>query len=155
VEYGEHGRHPLRKFRQKVRRLWKQYAREALDLTAHLGPRKLVVRYNDWFQSEAYRKDLAERLGLEFSDAGLEDVTKFGFGSSFDRQAFHGRAQQMDVMARWRKYENEASYRSLFDEEMCDLSRKLFGVVAGTERLASGPSDRDVRLRSRPPEATS
>jgi hypothetical protein len=43
-----------------------------------------LVSYNDWFRSEAYRREVCARLGGTYSEATLNDVPTVGGGSSFD-----------------------------------------------------------------------
>lgn len=44
----------------------------------------VFVKYNQWVKDPKYRQDLAERLGLHFTDAALDQLSIFGNGSSFD-----------------------------------------------------------------------
>jgi len=113
-----------------VVRLWKVYAREFLGETSHV-PGAVFVSFNEWFSDERYRRELSERLGLEFSDAGLKRVPNTsGVGSSFDRTRFDGRAQEMGVLERWRKLAGDGKFRSLLvDGELLEMSRRIFGKV--------------------------
>lgn len=108
------------------RRMWKQHAREALGETRKVRD-KVVVLYNRWAVDRDYRKDVAGQLGLRFTDAGADEVPRTQGGSSFDGTAFDGRAAEMRTRERWRAYENDARYRAIFDDEMVDLSARLFG----------------------------
>lgn len=80
--------------------LYRQHLEEALS--PRLFKDLIVIKYDEWFVSRQYRHELAETLGLEFTDAGKEDVTTFGYGSSFDQQTYDGRAGKMNVLSRWR-----------------------------------------------------
>lgn len=135
-------RHPMDTHRELVLRLWKIHARECLGLTQLLGTGTVVVKYNQWFADPEYRRAIATELGLSFTDRGSSDVPgvdlpptefpRFGCGSSFDNQQFHGRAQEMDVLARWRRFVNDPMYLGLFeDREIVILSHQLFGQVVG------------------------
>jgi len=53
-------RNPMRTRSDYVLGLWKMHAREALRHTLYLGPNTLVVKYNEWFSSPAYRKHIAD-----------------------------------------------------------------------------------------------
>lgn len=108
-------------------RLWKVHAREYLGYTDYL-PNKLCVSFNDWFKSKRYRRQLAKRFGLEFSDTGLNIVTSHGAGSSFDGIEFDGKAQQMAVLRRYKKVESNPMYNAVFmeDEELMALSDAIF-----------------------------
>lgn len=118
--------------------LWKTHAREAVGETGHLQ-NKLIISYNDWFTKEVYRKQLCERIGLTFTDAGRNKVARYGptlWGDSFDGLTYDGRATKMGVLERWKQFEHDPAYRSLFqDPELVELSHALFGEVPGTEAI--------------------
>jgi hypothetical protein len=109
--------------------MWKAYAREAIGLTSNLDPEvKVVVKFNSWFADAKYRKVLASRLGLHFTDRGVDTVVRVGHGSSFDEFAFETQASRMSVNDRWKTFEKNARYRSILaDPEMQALSETLFG----------------------------
>ncbi|SFG71091.1 hypothetical protein SAMN04488020_103261 [Palleronia marisminoris] len=129
------------------RTMWKQHAREALGDTRRVED-KVVVLYNRWATQKDYRRDLAARLGLTFTDAGASDVPQTMGGSSFDGTAFDGRAAEMATRDRWRAYAHDPIYRAIFDPEMVSLATRLFGpppagldlprTDVGTEAVASG-----------------
>jgi hypothetical protein len=136
----------MRRFPGRAVDLWKVHAREALGATSALAPGRLVILYNRWFSDQTYRQELATELGLEFTDRGIDSVpgialpktefARFGCGSSFDNQRFHGQAQSMDVNVRWKRYRHDRFYRSLFNDiELRDLSEQLFGRIEGTETV--------------------
>ena len=116
-------------------RIWKQHAREFLGAGRHLTRAGLPVSYNEWVGSRAYRRRLAERLGLAFTDAGIDSVPRCAGGSSFDGVAFDGRARQMAVFERWRSAADDPRYRALFDPEMVRLAERIFGAMPGAGRL--------------------
>jgi hypothetical protein len=116
------------KDRNELVAMWKAYAREALGLTSDLDPgTKVVAKFNNWFADAGYRKALASRLGLHFTDRGVDTMVRIG-GSSFDNFAFETQASQMLVNDRWKILETNAQYRSILaDAEMRVLSEALFG----------------------------
>lgn len=114
-------------------RIWKQHAREFLGLRRMLRPDRLAVSYNRWIGDRSYRRDLAEALGLTFSDAGRQDVPPVGAGSSFDGRLYHGRAADMEVTERWRWLEHSSRLTELFDSETLDLGERIFGRVCSEE----------------------
>lgn len=75
--------------------------KEALNETNYLENR-VVVLFDLWFLSKDYRKDMCKKLGLDFYDYGLNEVTSFGNGSSFDSQNYNGNAQSMKVRERYK-----------------------------------------------------
>ena len=64
------------------------------------------IIYDKWFQDINYRKQISEKLGLEFSDEGLQTVVSIGGGSSFDGIKYNGNAQEMDVLSRYKQVDN-------------------------------------------------
>lgn len=102
---------------------WKDHAKEAID------PKfvDIVIKYNNWFQDVDYRKEIADKLGLNFTDEGINHVSLIGEGSSFDGVKHQNEAYKMNVLTRYKRYLYDEYYRSLFDGEMKELSQQLFG----------------------------
>ena len=115
--------------------LWVNNAMEFLGETSFLS-NKMAVNFNTWFSDEGYRKRLAESFCLEFNDSGKNKVGMKG--SSFDGKAYKGRASQMDVLCRWRDYQdNDEFVRLVSDDRVMELSSKIYGdsYVEIIERL--------------------
>jgi hypothetical protein len=110
-------------------RIWKQHAREFLELRRHLRDDRVLVNYNRWVREEAYRREVAEALGLPFSDAGRLQVPAVGSGSSFDGRAFDGNADGMPVLERWKWLQRNPRCLQGFDADVVDLARRIFGEV--------------------------
>ena len=117
--------------------LWIAYAKECLNETDYLKNKKIVIKYNSWFSDESYRKQIAEKIGLEFSDLGFNEVVRAGgIGSSFDGTSFSGQASKMDVLSRWKILIDDPLFRELTNnKELIEYSTKLFGHISGTESL--------------------
>jgi len=129
-------RYSLKKDGEKetVIEIWKSYAREFIGETKFLKNKKLMVNYNKWFLEKEYRKELAEKLGLEFSDSAIDQVLPIGGGSSFDRTSKDSSATEMKVLERWAHYKDDENFINLFkDRELVELSEKIFGRIPGTE----------------------
>ena len=107
-------------------RIWKQHAREFLQ-RRYLNQERILIRYNAWARDPAYRRHLAEQLGLRFTDAGIDTLSRCGGGSSFDGRRFDGRASAMQVHERWRHFADDPAYWALFDSEVIQLAEELFG----------------------------
>ena len=108
--------------------LWIMYAREYLSITNYLKHNKLVINYNQWCTDKSYRQKLAERLELDFTDEGFEEVPNVGKGSSFDGLSYHNRASEMELFQRWKRMTNNDEYINLFrDKRVVELSEKIFG----------------------------
>ena len=69
----------------------------------NIGNSKNTILYNRWFSEKQYRDKIAHSLGFLNRDIGMNDISKYGRGSSFDlREKFHGNAASMDVLNRWK-----------------------------------------------------
>ena len=110
-------------------RIWKQHAREFLGKRRHLRGDRVLVNYNRWVQDPAYRRNVAEALDLEFSDAGRLEVPAVGAGSSFDGCRFDGNAAAMPVLERWKWLQQRQDYLCNFDPDVVDLAERIFGDV--------------------------
>ena len=107
--------------------LWKQYAREVLGKTTYL-PNRICISYNQWFSSREYRDQVGSWFGVKNTDEGLNAVSPNGGGSSFDKSAYHGKAQAMPVLNRWTEFASDARFLQLFaDPELAGYANMLFG----------------------------
>lgn len=113
-------------------RIWQQHAREFLGQRHHLNQPRILINYNRWATERSYRQQLAEQLGLPFTDVGIHTVHKTAGGSSFDGLRYNGEAGQMKVLERWKAYQADPTYRQLFDPTLVDLSQRIFGSLPGT-----------------------
>ena len=107
--------------------LWKQHAKIALDAPSWLK----VILFDRWVSDAEYRLSICKRLDIPFTDAGLNDVVRFGSGSSFDARRYHGRAQEMDVLNRWKEFEGDPLMNRMMTDELIGLNQRLFpGVMS-------------------------
>ncbi|WP_078120181.1 hypothetical protein [Thiosocius teredinicola] len=114
-------------FNNRAVKHWKQHAHAFLNDDAERSG-VIGILYDAWCQSSAYRQGICERLGLTFTDAGLDNVPGDGGGSSFEGTAFDGRGQEMAVTRRAEMLEpQERDFLEsiLADEEMATLSERL------------------------------
>jgi len=96
------------------------------------------ILYNEWFKSRSYRDDLAIKLGFINKDIAINEVPKFGKGSSFDREQYEGRASEMDVLNRWKKVANNSLYLQLIRqnyEDLEDIAKHVFNMTCPVEIL--------------------
>ena len=120
-----------------ARRIWKQHAREFVEGPRYLGSDRVLIRYNRWARDREYRREIARQLGLAFTDAGARAVPEVGAGSSFDGTQHDGQAHRMDVLGRWRHFQDDPRYLDLIDDpDLLALSEEVFGRIPGTEALA-------------------
>ena len=118
--------------------LWKEHAREFVGETSHLSA-KVLISYNQWFCNQEYRQDISRQLGLEWNDQGLNEVAKWGptvAQGSFNGLKYDGQASKMKVLERWKEFQENPQYLQLLnDEEIFELSSKIFGDIPGTNVL--------------------
>lgn len=106
---------PSPNFRYMIE-LWKAHALAFLNETS--GRPDVAVYFNRWFDSPAYRQQIADSLAMPNSDAGLDIVDGFGGGSSFDGLGYDARARQMDVLSRVDELsEDERSFLAIVQED--------------------------------------
>jgi hypothetical protein len=109
--------------------LWLTYAYEATGRSSHMTQARVVVNYDRWCTSKEYRRQVAERLELTFTDEGFNEITAFGDGSSFDKTAYDSQASRMETDQRWKAFAEDPAYISLFaDRQISDLTLELFPV---------------------------
>ena len=121
-----------------IAELWLEYAKEYLGETNYLPHNKVVVNYNQWVSDRSYRQSISQQLGLDFCDAGFNTVKDYGGGSSFDGNKFDSKASEMAVFSRWQELKCDRQYQEMFDPEITEYSRKIFGTLPGTDELFSG-----------------
>lgn len=73
----------------------------------------IKINYNSWFSNIEYRKQLANKLDLEFNDNNLNILSVSG--SSFTKQEYIDRGQQMDILKRYLEFVKEPFYIKLFE----------------------------------------
>ena len=108
----------LYKRKNEAIKIWNDYYNKYLNNDLDI----LFIIYDKWFSDKEYRKNIINKLGLEFSDEGFETVPKAGGGSSFDGVEYNGNAQQMDVLSRYKQVSNYSM--NLFKESDAGLDLK-------------------------------
>ena len=112
---------------------WKSWAEEFLRITQHIS-NPVCINYNAWVSNPEYRSNIASLFGFLSNEESISDVSNIGEGSSFDGVKYHGTAQKMKVLERWKHYMRDHAYRDVFkDEALVDLSNRIFGPIPGTE----------------------
>ena len=88
------------------------------------------ISYNEWFSSIEYRKLICQKLDLNFSDKGKEDVSTFGNGSSFDFTSKNGDASSMDVLSRWESFIDNPKFKKIISNKKIPYySKKYFNFT--------------------------
>ena len=106
--------------------MYKQYIKQSLGDINLMNESFIDISYNEWFISKDYRKKIANKLKLDFTDNGLNTVEGYPFGSSFDKFKFNGHATEMDVLNRWQNYRKNKLFLNYLSEEIKELSRRYF-----------------------------
>jgi len=112
---------------------WIKSAKEFTGRTNLLPEPKVCINYDKWFSDVNYRKELSNKLELDFTDRGLNVVMPIGWGnkgSSFDRMDYTNNAQDMKVLDRWKKYKNDnVQFTDVLkmNKELRELSEEIFG----------------------------
>jgi len=98
-------------------KLWKRHAQEFAGVTNHLE-NKVCISFDAWFSNQNYRKQISQKLNLEFTDAGFSKISNKGGGSSFDKTSFDGNNQMMNVLNR--KANLKESEQQLLEDILAD-----------------------------------
>jgi hypothetical protein len=108
---------------------WKQYGEEFLE--NKYIPSPVFVKYNDWFASKPYRKNLCEQLNVRFTDVGINQVSIFGDGSSYSKLAIKTNAQQkLKTNDRWKNHVNDDKYLIHVENnlDIVNINEIIFGM---------------------------
>ncbi len=107
--------------------VWKSIAREAAK-GQESG--RVIVLFDKWHADEEYRRLIARRLGVDFTDAGRDEILNIGRGSSFDQtDDFDNNARAMDVLNRYKGVIDHPTVvkKVLSDREALELNQAIFG----------------------------
>ncbi len=112
----------------KYTNLFKDYARYYLDITSQEQNRVVFINYNQWFSDAQYRMNCAQKLGFIATKTPYQSISNRGGGSSFDRLAYNSDASSMKVLERWKVFQDDEFYQSIFtDTELVELATQIFG----------------------------
>jgi len=82
------------------------------------------ILYNRWFVDKEYRRSIIEKMGLEFTDKGLNQRL---MGFKYDEDNNTSNAQKMKVFDRWRLYKDHPFMITLFkNKELVDMCYEIF-----------------------------
>ena len=111
---------------RKVLETWKQHAREFIGQTQHLGENVIKINFNKWWADPDYRKEKSDHFG-DVNSIEIPRFSKFSNGSSFDGEYYKNNPEKMDLMNRWKEFENDEEFTTLFDSETLSLASEIFG----------------------------
>jgi hypothetical protein len=106
---------------EEARKIYKSHINTAMNNSDFVD-----INYNRWFTDKDYRKKLAGRLNIPFTDEGLGDIIWPGV-SSFDGSGYDGRAQEMKVLERWKQLKDDFIVREL-DDELVLYAKDYFNI---------------------------
>jgi hypothetical protein len=110
--------------------LYKQYAKIFLDIDRQKMLNIICINFNEWFDNPNYRIQLARQFGMDNNGEPFQRVHSIGGGSSFNGMLKDGKAQEMNVLERWKVYRKDPSYRAIFrDTNLAELSDAIFGRI--------------------------
>jgi len=112
-------------------RVWLEHA-ELLAQSDQPKSPVVGINYNHWSTDADYRSRLASRLGIGSAPLPLR-VPDFGGGSSFDGKALDGKANNMNLLKRWRDISPDIvkPYRNVLEAASPTLrayNKRLFGI---------------------------
>lgn len=143
---------------------WVEIAERAIAVMEEPGEDTIVVPYNHWSSDPAFRRELSEMVGGEFSDAAMKAQAEYGGGSSFTQPSMslaEARAKwkkafslkrwlnlshyvkkltappaYKGAMSRWETYAQDPEFARLFrDYPLIDLSERIFGEIPRTREV--------------------
>lgn len=90
----------------------------------------VYVNYNKWVQSPEYRIEIAAEIGFETDGEPHQHVASWGDGSSFDGVRFGGKAQNMNLFARYGRYLTDPKFLKLelWNDNIFDKAKAIFDL---------------------------
>ena len=120
-------------YRKVFKRLqtWGEYAKELLNETNYLKHNKICIFFDKWVTDVDYRKSIASHLNLNYNEDMIKYVGAIADdGSSFDGVDYDGKAQDMDVLNRWKVFENNPIYWGILKYKkwkyLIELNTKIY-----------------------------
>lgn len=117
---------PLKHIRKRLEASTKAWHEYAYDFISGQYTNRKYILYDKWFENEHYRYTLCSDFNITFTDAGLNIVSKNANGSSFDHMRYQGNAQGMDVLNRWKAYNNNRYFKEFYTDELKETNSLVF-----------------------------
>jgi hypothetical protein len=131
-----HGLHSKETLRGNIGIL-KEHLRFAGELATSANARAIAINFNRFTDDEAYRRTLADRIGLtsfDRAEQALHHTPDFGGGSSFKNV----RGQSRDVSDRYLEYREDGFFQGALDDpELVMLAGAFFGTLPGVPAVAA------------------
>jgi len=112
---------------RKIIPLYYTYANEFIGNTKILPYNIIPISFDRWFMNIKYREKIAEKFGLKNNEDTLKYISKSR--SSFDNPDIISDARKMDILNRWKIFENcELFWKLIFQfPEVVEISKEVFG----------------------------
>lgn len=92
---------------------WSDVTKEFYEVNVFKGYDVVYVYYDEFFKNREYRQEVCNQLGGSYNEKKLQSVGHGGGGSSFDKLSFDKRAQEMNVLHRYRQVPSHIFYELL------------------------------------------
>lgn len=107
--------------------LWTQHLKHAMGEENLIGQPVKAMDYNRWVADEAYRRQLAEGLGVEkFTDRGFRDIPPHGGGSSWTKR--RALRPGSPTLTRYTEFAGFKEFQSLVTPDMVRIGQEFFGM---------------------------
>ncbi len=101
---------------------WIHHAQAFLDTT-----NIVCINFNKWFTDVSYRCDISQQLDIA-PNKHISSISPHGRGSSFDGRKYQGRAQDMDLLNRWKHIYH--THPDIFENKTVkNLSSQIFSFI--------------------------
>jgi len=142
IYYNPNGRFgerlPIEERAKKLINNWCDITKEFLGITDYVKG-SIGVHYDEFFQSQSYRISICNKLGGQYNEKELNKVTEIGDYSTFDKDKFQNRAQEMNVLERYKLWDTLEENRELLsllkNHEALELYLNNFDVNDDKKRF--------------------
>jgi len=119
-------------FHKRIIKHYKQNVKQMLKIKNYMPQLKNIniINYNEWFGNNKYRQNIIDILNLTIDNTPYGNVCAAGAGSSFDKRKMNGKGNLMEVLTRYKYYENNKQYLEIFekDKELIELTKIAFDI---------------------------
>lgn len=118
---------------------WKDHATEFLRHSEQIDDHRLIsISFNMWIKDKEYRDNIAKQIGFTNTDKGINILSQFGQGSSFDGNDYQDKANKMDLQNRHKQVMHETIFRQLCqNQDIAQLAQHLPGPNQPKEQSKS------------------
>ena len=113
----------------KLMKVFLSHVKEATGET-NILENKIIILFDKWFIDKEYRKNIINKIGFEFTDRGKDLLAAVhNKGSIFDNFKYEHNPEEMDILNRWKYFENNKIFKSIFKcfLEQVGYNSRVFG----------------------------